>query len=182
MFLAHGILNAQMVSTIAGPQTGINDALVMDSVGNIYGSDFGVSTTGGSSVYKIDNAGVVTTFSTGYSSCNGLAFDHSGNLYVVDFTSANQNHQVYKLDANGNKTAYGPKISGASGIIFDPLSDTLYVSQYTGGTNSISKLAPDSSVTMYCNHSNLNGPVGMVFDNEDRLICLLYTSPSPRDS
>ena len=123
-------LMAQNVTTIVG-SSGINDALVVDSIGNIYGADFGVSSTGSSSVYKIDTAGVVTTFSTGYSSCNGLAFDHQGNLYVVDFTSSNQNHQVYKLDDTGVKTAYGPKIPGASGIIFDPLSDTLYAVSYT---------------------------------------------------
>ena len=74
------------------------DALIMDSLGNIYGSDFGSSTTGGSSVYKINTAGVISTYSTGYSSCNGLALDQNNNLYVVDFTSNANTHQVYKLD------------------------------------------------------------------------------------
>lgn len=167
--LINGMLFSQNVTTLVGPNSGINDALVVDSLGNIYGSDFGVSTTGGSSVYKIDTDGNVSTFSTGYSSCNGLAFDHQGNLYVVDFTSSNQDHQVYKLDQNGAKTAYGPKIPGASGIIFDPLSDTLYVSQYTSSSNSISKLAPDGTVSLYCNHSLLNGPVGMAYDDQYNL-------------
>lgn len=161
-------LMAQNVTTMVG-SSGINDALVVDSIGNIYGADFGVSSTGSSSVYKIDTAGVVTTFSTGYSSCNGLAFDHQGNLYVVDFTSSNQNHQVYKLDDTGVKTAYGPKISGASGIIFDPLSDTLYVSQYTSSSNRISQLAPDGTVSLYCDHNDLNGPVGMAYDDNHNL-------------
>ncbi|UTW66169.1 T9SS type A sorting domain-containing protein [bacterium SCSIO 12643] len=167
--LINGMLFSQNVTTLVGPNSGINDAIVVDSLGNIYGSDFGVSTTGGSSVYKIDTAGNVSTFSTGYSSCNGLAFDHQGNLYVVDFTSSNQDHQVYKLDQNGAKTAYGPKIPGASGIIFDPFSDTLYVSQYTSSSNSISKLAPDGTVSLYCNHSLLNGPVGMAYDDQYNL-------------
>ena len=170
-----GNVMAQNVTTIVGPNSGINDALVVDSIGNIYGSDFGASSTGGSSIYKIDTAGIVTTFSTGYSSCNGLAFDHIGNLYVVDFTSAQQNHQVYKLDAVGNKTAYGPKISGASGIIFDPNSDTLFVSQYSGASNSISKLSPDGTVSLYCNHNLLNGPVGMAFDDNDNLYVANFT-------
>jgi len=167
--LINGTLFSQNVTTLVGPNSGINDALAIDSLGNIYGSDFGVSTSGGSSVYKIDTAGNVSTFSTGYSSCNGLAFDHQGSLYVVDFTSSNQNHQVYQLDQTGAKTAYGPKIPGASGIIFDPLSDTLYVSQYTSSSNSISKLAPDGTVSLYCNHSLLNGPVGMAYDDQNNL-------------
>jgi sugar lactone lactonase YvrE len=166
---------AQNVTTIAGPNSGINDALIVDSLGNIYGSDFGVSSTGGSSVYKIDTTGVITTFSTGYSSCNGLTFDHDGKLYVVDFTSAQQNHQVYKLDNLGNKTAYGPKVSGASGIIFDPNSDTLYISQYSGASNSISKLAPNGTVSLYCSHNQLNGPVGMAFDDSNNLYVANFT-------
>lgn len=157
---------SQDVTTIAGPNTGINDALIIDSIGNIYGSDFGVSTTGASSVYKIDTTGVITTFSTGYSSCNGLSFDKNGNLYVVDFVSANGlSNQIYKLDSVGNKTTYGPIIPGASGILFDPLSDTLYISQYSGASNKISKLTPDGTVSLYSDHNNLNGPVGMAFDD-----------------
>lgn len=160
----------QTVRTITGPNSGINDALVLDNKGNIYGSDFGNSSTGASSVYKIDSAGVISTFSTGYSSCNGLALDHNNNLYVVDFTSITSTHQIYKLDSLGNKTPYGPNISGASGIIFDPLSDTLYVSQYNGtSSNQISKLSPDGSITLHCNHSLLNGPVGMAFDSKNVL-------------
>ena len=173
--LISGNIIAQNVTTIAGPNSGINDALAVDSIGNIYGSDFGVSSSGGSSVYKIDTTGAVTTFSTGYSSCNGLAFDHQGNLYVVDFTSANQNHQVYKLDHTGAKTVYGPKIPGASGIIFDPLSDTLYVSQYTTSSNSISKLASDGTISLYCDHNDLNGPVGMAFDENQNLYVANFT-------
>ena len=161
---------AQTVTTIVGPNSGINDGLVLDSVGNIYGSDFGSSSTGASSVYKINTAGVISTFSTGYSSCNGLAFDHNNNLFVVDFTSNNNTHQIYKLDSLGNKTPYGPNVPGASGIIFDPLSDTLYVSQYNGtGSNQISKLSSDGNVTLHSNHALLNGPVGMAFDSNNIL-------------
>lgn len=172
----YGQLSAQIVTTIAGPNSKINDALVMDSIGNIYGSEFGGSVLVGSSVYKIDTAGVITTFSTGYTSCNGLDFDHQGNLYVVDFTSNVNSHQVYKLDSLGAKTPYGPTIAGASGILFDPLSDTLYVSQYNGTTaNQISKLAPDGTVTLHTDHSLLNGPVGMAFDSVNVLYVANFT-------
>jgi sugar lactone lactonase YvrE len=166
----HLKLSAQQVTTIAEPNSGINDALIMDQNGALYGSNFGSSNTGGSSVYKIDSEGIVTVFSTGYSSCNGLALDHEGTLYVVDFTAATATHQIYKLDSLGNSTPYGPTISGASGIIFDPGSDTLYVSQYNGtSSNQISKLSSDGIVTLHCDNNMLNGPVGMAFDDDSLL-------------
>ncbi len=160
-------LNAQMVTTIAGPDSNINDALVMDDEGNIYGSDFAGS-SGGGAVYKLTPDGEISVFSDGYSSCNGLDFDSEGNLYVVDFTSTSTTHQIYKLNSIGEKTPYGPTITGASGIIFDPLSDTLYVSQYNGNSNAIMKLSPDGIVETYCDHSSLNGPVGMAFDDDNQ--------------
>jgi sugar lactone lactonase YvrE len=161
LFLSSGF--AQTVTTIAGPNININDDIVVDSDGNIYGSDFSNSNNG--AIYKVHTDGTVSVFSDGYSSCNGLAFDDDKNLYVVDFTSVSSTHQIYKLNNIGEKTPYGPTIDGASGIIFDPNSDTLYVSQYTNGSNSISKLALDGTVELYCNNSKLNGPVGMAFDD-----------------
>lgn len=166
LFLMYALvseINAQTVTTIAGPNIHINDAIVVDDEGNIYGSHFSASNNG--AVYKITPDGTVSLFSDGYSSCNGLDFDSEGNLYVCDFTSTAANHQIYKLNSLGEKTAYGPTISGASGILFDPLSDTLYVSQYNGNNNSIVKLAPDETLVPFCTNSNLDGPVGMAFDD-----------------
>ncbi len=168
MFASISNVNAQTVTTIAGAGSNINDALVMDNEGNIYGSDF-AGTGGGGAVYKITPSGEISIFSDGYSSCNGLDFDSEGNLYVVDYTNTAENHQIYKLNSLGEKTPYGPTISGASGIIFDPFSDTLYVSQYTGSSNAIMKLSPDGIVETYCDHSDFNGPVGMAFDDDNQL-------------
>lgn len=158
---------SQFVNTYAGPQTGINDAIVFDQHGNLFGSKFALNAVNGSSIYKITPDGVVSTFSTGYSACNGLTFDHSGTLYVVDYTSSTANHQVYKVNNVGVKTAYGPKIPGASGIAIDPLSDTIYVSSYLG--NKIVKLAPNGVVTTFCDNALLDGPVGMTFDKQNVL-------------
>ena len=70
----------------------------------------------------------------------------------------------------GNKTQLGPKIPGASGLIIDPDSDTLYVSQYASNSgNRISKLSPDGTLSLFCNASGLNGPVGMAFDHEKNM-------------
>ena len=167
------ISQAQMVTTIAGPNSNINDALIMGDDGNIYGSYF--SNTNNGAIYKITPDGNVSLFSDGYSACNGLDFDHEGYLYVVDFTSNINTHQIYKLDENGNKAAYGPNVQGASGIIFDPNSDTLYISSYNSNVNAILKMSPDGNVINYCNHSDLNGPVGMAFDDEGILYVANFT-------
>jgi sugar lactone lactonase YvrE len=159
-----------VVTTIAGPNSSIDDALAMDQFGTLYGSHFGNPSSGVGTVYKIEPNGNISEFSTGYSACNGLAFGHDGQLYVVDFAVNVANSQIYKLDSLGNKSIYGPKIPGASGIIFDPMSDTLFVSQYTSSQgNQISKLSSDGNVSLYCGASELNGPVGMAFDNDHNL-------------
>lgn len=156
-------VKSQVVTTVAGPQININDAIVVDDEGNIYGSHFSTSNNG--AIYKVSPDGTVSLFSDGYYSCNGLDFDSQGNLYVVDFTSTPATHQIYKVNMQGEKTAYGSPISGASGILFDPLSDTLYVSQYNGNNNSIVKLAPDETLIPFCTDDQLDGPVGMAFDD-----------------
>lgn len=156
----------QMVTTLAQEGSNITDALVMDAAGNLYGSYFNTAYNG-AAVYKMTPGGDISVFADGFSSCNGLDFDSQGNLYVVDFTASPGSHQVYRLDANGEKTAFGPVISGASGILFHPENDTLYVSQYN--SNRISKLAPDGTVSVFVDDSNLNGPVGMAFDAENNL-------------
>lgn len=158
------------VSTIAGPGSGIDDALIMDKHGNLYGSHFGNPASGGGTIYKIDPDGNKTVFASGFAACNGLALDKSGNLFAVEFAANSLNSRVYKIDSLGNKSAFGPKIPGASGLIIDPDSDTLYVSQYTSGQgNRISKLDPDGNLTLFCNASGLNGPVGMTFDHNKNM-------------
>lgn len=63
--------SAQWVSTFFNDATiNISDALLLDTQGNLYGSDFN-----GSNVYKITPSGVASIFASGITSPNGLAFD-----------------------------------------------------------------------------------------------------------
>lgn len=170
VFLHLSVFSQIMVSTLVGPNSGIEDALAIDKHGNIYGSHFGTPGAGGGVVYKLDTSGNKTAFASGFSSCNGLAFDHQGRLHVVEFGGNVNNSRVYQLDSLGNKTTYGPKIPGASGIVLDPLSDTFFVSQYSSSQgNRISKLSPDGKVSLFCNQPGLNGPVGMAFDHNHNM-------------
>ena len=177
LFLPFITIAQPVVTTITPQFSGIEDALLVDSVGNIYGSQFWKPLGGPANLYKLDTAGNISVFSSGFNACNGLAFDHQGRLYAVNYASSPANNQIYRLDSTGNKTPYGPKIFGASNILFDPLSDTLLVAQYGQGAlgNRISKLAPDSTLLPYCSHPDLNGPVGMAFDENQNLYVANFT-------
>ncbi|MCB0291655.1 MAG: SMP-30/gluconolactonase/LRE family protein [Calditrichaeota bacterium] len=154
---------AQTVTTFIGPNIHIDDCLVMDTAGNIYGSNWM-----GSAVYKVTPAGEMSVYMDGFNTPNGLVFDDAGNLYVADHLA----NRVYKVTPDSVRTQYGPPLSTPSGLIFDPLSDTLYVAQY--GVDRISKLAPDNTLTTYLSGGSLNGPVGMAFDENHTLYIANY--------
>jgi sugar lactone lactonase YvrE len=77
---------------LAGSQNGTGtgarlyqpNALVFDSVGNLYVSEWGPSGSGASDVRKITPAGVVSTVASSMNGADGIAIDHSGNLYVSE--------------------------------------------------------------------------------------------------
>ena len=64
--------------------------LTIDSNGNLF------LATGGVSVDEITSAGVVSTFATGMTDTNFLAFDSSGNLFVSDDSG-----EIYKVTSGG---------------------------------------------------------------------------------
>ena len=154
---------AQTVSTFVGPGINIDDDMIMDAAGNIYGSRYT-----GSRVYKVTPDGVVSVYAQGIVSPNGLAIDSNGILYVAD----NQGNKIYKITSDSTKTQYGPNLSSPSGLLFEPDSDTLIVTQLT--QNRISKLAPDGTLTVYKSGNGLNGPVGMTMDENGNFYVANY--------
>ncbi len=148
----------QTVSTFIGPGINIDDALILDAEGNIYGSHFT-----GSAIYKVTPEGDISIYADGFNTPNDLAFDAEGNLYVAD----NQRNAVFKITPDSNITQFGPTITSASGLIFDRHSDTLLVTQYL--SNRIIKLAPDGSTRNYITGFGLDGPVGLAYDDNDTL-------------
>ena len=99
---------AQTVSTFVGPGINIDDDMIMDAAGNIYGSRYT-----GSRVYKVTPDGVVSVYAQGIVSPNGLAIDSNGILYVAD----NQGNKIYKITSDSTKTQYGPNLSSPSGLL-----------------------------------------------------------------
>lgn len=157
-------LQAQVVSTFFNdPSKRVDDALVLDYQGNIYGSHFM-----GTNVYKITPSGNGTVFATGFNTPNGLAFDSQNNLYVCDLSG----NRIYKLSYSGvflDTIA----VSTPSGIIKSINSDTMLFTQYTG--NKISKLAPDGTITVIASGAPMVGSVGLAYDNSGLLYVANFT-------
>lgn len=165
------IIYAQNVTTFAGPDVGINDALIIDKEGNLYGSYFN-GNYNSAAVTKITPGGDISVFVDGFHSCNGLAFDSEDNLIVIDFTG-NFQHQLYKVNKLGEKSEFGPIVRGASGIVKDPNSDTVYISSYSN--HKIFKLSPDGDLTEFYDGPELLGPVGLAIDDDDNLYTANFT-------
>lgn len=151
-------LSAQTVTTFVPPGNGMDDDMLLDSAGNIFTSGYD-----NGRLYKVTPAGVVSTYALGFSSCNGLAWDGLGNLVVVDNVAG----RLYKIAPDTSITIF-LDLNGISGIIKDPLSDTLYVTQYLG--NAIWKVAPDTSMTLLIQGNGMNGPVGLDWAENGDLI------------
>jgi len=158
-------LNAQTVSTFAGPGIGVNDDIIQAADGTIYGSNYS-----GTYVYKITTSGDVSEYMGGFNAPNGLAFDADSNLVVA----SNLGNRIYKVMPDSTKVQFGPNITSPSGIIEDPLSDTLYVTQYT--QNNVVKLAPDGTITPFLSGPPLNGPVGLTWDENNVLFIANYNN------
>ena len=161
------LLSSMLISTSAFSQSvstfydsnifQFTDDIIQGPDGNIYGSDYG-----GSNVYKMDENGVVTPFLSGLNTPNGLAFDSNDNLFAVD----NQGDKIYKVDLDGNILETFD-FNNPSGIIKKFDSDTMIFTGYS--PSALMKLAPDGTISELSDDAALNGPVGLTYDNENRL-------------
>lgn len=135
----------------------ISDDLIFDAEGNMYGSDWD-----GSRIYRVSSEGDISIFADGFDTPNGLAFDSAGNMYMCD----NQGNAIHKLDSNGNLLE-SFAINSPSGIIKTYDSDTLIFTTYAN--HSLQKLAPDGTMITLFENGVLNGPVGLVYDDQNQL-------------
>lgn len=138
------------------PNTQFTDDLVFDSNGNLYCADYS-----GTSVYKRTPSGVVSIFSTGFNTPNGMAFDSNGNMFMCD----NIGNAIYKIDNTGAVLDTFPT-QGPSGIIKDIASDTMIFTAYAPQSN-LNKLAPDGTISSIHSGNPLNGPVGLAYIASD---------------
>lgn len=151
------------VSTILNsPIMNVDDALALDSKGNLYGSNFG--NYDGTTVYKITPDGNASPFVTGLRSPNGLAFDSEDNLFVVEFLGA----AIHKYDTSGNLVRTYEVGGYPSGLIKDFNSDDMIFTNTLD--SSINKLSQETGeITQIHVGAPLVVPVGLAFDKSGKL-------------
>ncbi|WP_109437627.1 T9SS type A sorting domain-containing protein [Aquimarina sp. AU119] len=150
----------QNVTTILNsPEVDIDDALALDSKGNLYGSNFV-----GNTVYKITPKGKVSTFVTGLQNPNGLAFDSWDNLFVAEYGG----RTIRKYDTNGSLVKSFPLDSGIpSGMIKSLYRNTIIYTDVQD--NGIKELFPDGTIKVLYQGVPLDSPVGLAFDRRGAL-------------
>lgn len=135
-----------------------DDGIALDSNGNIYCTNYV-----GDAVFKFTPTGEVSSFVTGLNTPNGLAFNSNDDLYICD----GQANTVYKYDINGNQLASYSNPGHPSGIVRAFDSETMIFTEFLGST--INTLDPDDTILEFSADPLLNGPVGIVYDDNDNL-------------
>lgn len=124
-----------------------------------------VGNSGDGTISRVDLAGNVTTFATGFANIYGLAGDASGNLYVAS-TSA---HKVVRITPGGTVTDYAtdfPSNSNLMGMAFDSAGN-LYVADVSAG---IYKVAPGGGVSLWA--TGMSYPRDVAFNSTGQLFAV----------
>ena len=119
---------------------------------------------------KVTPAGVVSTFASGFSDPNALAFDAAGNLYVAN--GDNSDSTVDKVTPAGVVSTFASGFDNPDALAFD--AGNLYVANYFG--NTVSKVTPAGVVSTFA--SGLSGPDGLAFDAAGNLYVANYSANS----
>ncbi len=107
-------------------------------------------------------ANVATVIDSHSGGVGGVVVDQLGYVYVADF-----HEKVWRLNPVGNQLElYASGLYGASGNTFDK-NGNLYQANYYG--HSVTQISRSGALTQVLTE-NLDGPVGMVFDDEGNLL------------
>src|SRR6266404_3365392 len=116
---------------------------------NLFESDWATG-----NIYKFTPAGVRSTFASGLSSPEGLAFDQAGNLYVGNAGAS----EIIKIKPDGTKSVFASGLLNPYGLAINSAGD-LFMSHYGGG---ITKFTPTGVSSVYASGSSTCP--GLAFD------------------
>lgn len=151
----------KVTTILDSPTVDIDDALALDSKGNLYGSNFG--NYAGNTVYKVTPTGEVSAFVTDLKAPNGLAFDSNDNLFVVEFLGG----AIHKYDSNGNLLKTYEVGGYPSGLIKEFRSDNMIFTN--SADSSVNKLSQDGTVIVLHKGAPLLYPVGLAYSKSGKL-------------
>ncbi len=120
---------------------------------NLFESDWATG-----NIYKFTPAGVRSTFASGLSSPEGLAFDQAGNLYVGNAGAS----EIIKIKPDGTKSVFASGLLNPYGLAFNSAGD-LFVSTDSG---TIIKISPGGVKSAFA--LGLSQPFGIAFER----VCL----------
>ncbi len=109
-------------------------------------------------IFEFTPGGVQSTFASGLSNPQGLAFDSTGNLFVGDAGSG----AIYKFAPDGMRSTFALGLSSPLGLAIDSAGN-LFVADY----GDIYKFTPDGVRTTFA--SGLEGPWGLACDSAGNL-------------
>jgi streptogramin lyase len=110
------------------------------------------------SIFKYTPDGVRTTFASGLSSPEGLAFDQAGNLYV-----GNAGSEVVRITPAGETSVFAIGLINPYGLAFNHAGD-LFVSTDSG---TVFRITPDGAKSTFA--SGFAFPFGIAFDSAGNL-------------
>ena len=147
---------AQTVTTFTDGNP--DDAITFDSAGNVYASGFVAG-----EIFTFTSGGTGSTFITGLDNANGIDFDSADNLYVNDWTG---NELLrYLIDGSLDTSITIP--GNPSGVLKAIDNDDMIYTRY--GANTINRITPDGVITQISDAPELNGPVGLAYDENGNL-------------
>src|SRR6266487_3041490 len=121
-------------------------------------------------IYKFAPDGTWSTFATGLTAPQGLAFDSAGNLFEADFGGT-----IYKFAPDGTRSTFATGLNAPQGLAFDSAGN-LFAAEYAGDiqNGTIYKFAPDGTRSTFA--TQLTDPLGLAFDSAGDLFEADYGS------
>ena len=123
--------------------------------GDLYETDF---TSG--MIFKFSPGGTRTTFASGLSGPEGMAFDRNRNFFVTDTGTG----RIFKYAPNGSRTIFASGLNGPASLVFDNAGN-LFDAEFFG--NTILRFAPNGTRTTFA--TGLNGPAALAFNSAGTL-------------
>ncbi|QIE59652.1 T9SS type A sorting domain-containing protein [Rasiella rasia] len=150
------VMHAQTVSTISELEP--DDAITFDSQGAVYAASFEEG-----AIYKFTPQGVASTFITGLNNANGIEFDSNDALYVNDWDA----NELLRYFIDGTLDTSISISGNPSGMLKAIDNDDMIYTRY--GANTINRITPEGIITQISDASELDGPVGLAYDENGNL-------------